>query len=37
MHSSYPTLSKVAARIFVVPASSAAVEGELSLTGNIIT
>jgi hypothetical protein len=37
MHSSYPILSKVAARVFGVPASSAAVEREFSLAGNIIT
>lgn len=37
MHSSYPILSKVAARILAVPASSAAVERQFSLTGNIIT
>ncbi|CAM4851169.1 unnamed protein product [Rotaria magnacalcarata] len=37
MHSSYPALSKIAARIFSVPASSAAVEREFSLAGNIIT
>ena len=37
MHSSYPILSKVTARILAVPASSAAVERQFSLTGNIIT
>jgi hypothetical protein len=37
MHSSYPILSKEAARVFGVPTSSAAVEREFSLAGNIIT
>jgi len=37
MHSSYPILSKVAARVLAVPASSAAVERQFSFTGNIIT
>jgi hypothetical protein len=37
MHSSYPVLSKVAARVLGVPAASAAVEREFSLAGNIIT
>jgi hypothetical protein len=37
MHSSYPVLSKVAARVLAVPATSAAVEREFSLAGNIIT
>jgi hypothetical protein len=36
-HASYPVLAKVAARVFAVPATSAAVEREFSLTGNIIT
>ncbi|CAF3719510.1 unnamed protein product [Adineta steineri] len=36
-HESYPILSKVAARILGVPATSAAVEREFSFTGNIIT
>lgn len=37
MHSSYPALAKVAARVLAVPAASAAVEREFSLAGNIIT
>ncbi|CAF3321152.1 unnamed protein product [Rotaria socialis] len=37
MHSTYPPLSKVAARIFSVPASSVAIEREFSLAGNLIT
>ncbi|CAF1016759.1 unnamed protein product [Rotaria sordida] len=37
MHSSYSILSKIAARVFSVPASSAAVEREFSLAGNIVT
>ena len=37
MHSSYPNFSKVAARVLGVPASSAGVEREFSLAGNIIT
>jgi hypothetical protein len=37
MHSFYAVLSKVAARVFGVPATSAAVEREFSLAGNIIT
>ena len=36
-HHSYPRLAKIAKRIFAVPATSAAVEREFSLTGNIIT
>jgi hypothetical protein len=36
-HASYPVLSKVAARVFAVPATSAAVEREFSFSGNIIT
>jgi hypothetical protein len=34
---SYPVLAKVAARVFAVPATSAAVEREFSFSGNIIT
>jgi hypothetical protein len=34
---SYPILAKVAARVFSVPATSAAVEREFSFTGNILT
>jgi hypothetical protein len=37
MHSTYPVLSKVAARVLYASASSAAVEREFSLVGNIIT
>jgi hypothetical protein len=36
-HRSYPVLSKVAARVFAVPSTSAAVEREFSFSGNIIT
>ncbi len=36
-HTSYPILAKVAARVFAVPATSAAVEREFSFSGNIIT
>ena len=36
-HESYPVLAKVAARVLAVPATSAAVERELSFSGNIIT
>jgi hypothetical protein len=36
-HASYPVLAKVAARVFAVPATSAAVEREFSFSGNIIT
>ena len=34
---SYPLLSKIVARVFTVAASSASVEREFSLAGNIIT
>ena len=34
---SYPALAKVAARVFSVPATSAAVERQFSFTGDIIT
>ena len=37
MHGTYPILSKIAARVFSVPASSAAVEREFSLAGNVVT
>jgi hypothetical protein len=36
-YTSYPVLAKVAARVFAVPATSAAVEREFSFSGNIIT
>jgi hypothetical protein len=36
-HTSYPILAKVAARVFSVPATSAAVEREFSLADNIVT
>ncbi|CAF4091923.1 unnamed protein product, partial [Rotaria sordida] len=36
MHQSYRVLSKVAAHVLCIPASSAAVEREFSLAGNII-
>lgn len=35
--SSYPRLARIAKRVFAVPATSAAVEREFSLAGNIIT
>ncbi len=35
-HTSYSALAKVAARVFGVPATSAAVEREFSFSGNII-
>jgi len=36
-HTLYPRLAKIARRVFAVPATSAAVEREFSLAGNIIT
>ena len=36
-HGSYPVLAKLAARVFAVPATSAAVERELSFSRNITT
>ena len=36
-HSLYPRLATIAKRVFAVPATSAAVEREFSLAGNIIT
>ncbi|CAF1564148.1 unnamed protein product [Rotaria magnacalcarata] len=36
-HALYPRLAKIAKRVFSVPASSAGVEREFSLAGNIIT
>ncbi len=36
-HTSYLVLGKVAARIFLVPATNVAVERELSFAGNIAT
>jgi hypothetical protein len=36
-YSSYPRLARIAKRIFAVPATSAAVEREFSLAGNIVT
>ncbi len=36
-HQLYPRLAKIAKRIFAVPATSAAVEREFSLAGNIVT
>ncbi|CAF0926191.1 unnamed protein product [Rotaria sordida] len=36
-HSLYPRLAKIAKRVFAVPATSAAVEREFSLAGNIVT
>jgi hypothetical protein len=36
-HSSYPRLARIAKRVFSVPATSAAVEREFSLAGNIVT
>jgi hypothetical protein len=36
-YSSYPRLARIAKRVFAVPATSAAVEREFSLAGNIVT
>jgi hypothetical protein len=36
-HSLYPRLARIAKRVFAVPATSAAVEREFSLAGNIVT
>lgn len=36
-HGSYPVLARVAARVFAVPATSAAVERQFSFSGNIFT
>lgn len=36
-YSLYPRLSKIAKRVFAVPATSSAVEREFSLAGNIVT